>query len=142
MRRFRTLADVVILDIGQRNPAALMEQITALEDGCRYFVVSENLKDLHALAYRQRFPRDVDYEDWNLVVNQSQSPPIIKDRELTAYFSNPELPWTAYRIARILRVPRMERIWALKWSRKTAFGQCRAFDGAIKEIIAAARIGA
>lgn len=142
MRRFRTLADVVILDVGQSTPPELLEQIAALEDCSKYLVATENLKDLNTLAYRQRFPKDVDYEDWILVVNQCGQEPGIKDRELLAYFTNPELDWMKYKIRQVLRVPRVERLWALKWSRKAAYGACKSFDSAITTIIAAARAGA
>lgn len=142
MRRFRTLADVVILDVGKNTPADLLEPITALENCQKYLVATENLKDLNALAYCHRLPRDVDYEDWALVINQCLSQAVVKDSEIVAYFSNQDLDWMKYKISKILRVPRMDDLWTLKWSRKAAYGNSSSFDSAITEIIAAARAGA
>ncbi len=142
MRRFRALSDVVILDVGRHTPGDLLEQITALEDCGKYLVTTENLKDLNAAAYRHRLPRDVDYEDWVLVVNQCQAQGHVKNRDILEYFSNPELGWMKYKIKKVLRIPRVDTLWTLKWSRKTAYGTCKAFDSAITEIIAAAKSGA
>lgn len=142
MRRFRSLADVVILDVGQSTPPELLGQIAALENCAKYMVTTENLKDLNASAYRHQLPRDVDYEDWILVVNQCTSQKTVSNPEITAYFSNPEMEWMKYKITKILRVPRMDDLWSFKWSRKTAFGNNSTFDSAITEIIAAARAGA
>lgn len=142
MRRLRALADVVVIDVGRNTPPELLTQITALEDCTKYMVASESLKDLNAWAYRHRLPRDMDYEDWILVVNQCLPQATVPDYELRCYFSNPALDWMKYKIAAILRVPRIDALWRAKWSRQTVYGQDKGFDNAITEIIAAAKSAA
>lgn len=141
MRRFRTMADVVILDVGKNTPPELLNEIVGLEGTSKYLVTTENLRDLNAIPHLQRLQRDVDYEDWVIVINQCLPQPRVKDREIVGYFSNPELDWMKFRIRKILRVPYLEGLWNLKWNRKNPYGSCKAFDAAITEIIAAAKIG-
>lgn len=135
IRKLRNIFDLVVLDVGKKLNRKVFDAILELDNIEKFLVTTQNLETLNTIPYTLRFKHDIDYKNWNLIVNMHRRINSLKDSKITDFFYDEDLEHLKYEIKDIFYIPYNEHVFYKKGKRKYVYGEDEEFDRSVDEIV-------
>lgn len=135
IRRIKELADIIIIDVGSKS-SLINETILNFDNLEKFLVTDQNIEILNAIAFKMKLKNELNYKNWNLIVNKCSIKSL--NSPLDYFFDKSvEIDYLKYNIKKIYNIPYVNNIWDLKCKRKTVYNNNnKSFDREIENILA------
>ncbi|MCT4564979.1 MAG: hypothetical protein N4A68_11805 [Maledivibacter sp.] len=135
IKKFKSLGDVVVIDVGKNLPYDLMKVIMDIDNLEKILVTTQNIEHLNSIPCLFRLKHDVDFDDWTIVTNMHRKIKGLKDEGIRRYFEDSEGLEKKFKIKDQFMVPYNAAATAHKANRECIYGKDEDFDNAIDNII-------
>lgn len=134
IRKLKSFADVIVIDVGSCINRSLLNTILSMDNLEKFLVADQNIQNLNNITDSLKLDHNMDYENWNLVINKYQRIKALKDKEIEEFFLS-DVDYQNYGIKRSFKVPYVNDLWEFKSNRKYVYGNNEEFDLSIDRII-------
>lgn len=135
IKKFKSIGDAVVIDVGKDLPYNLMKVILDIDNLEKILVTTQNIEHLNSIPCLLKLERDVDYDDWTILINKHRKIKGIKDNSISSYFKDSEATKRNFKIKDQFTVPYNAETTAHKANRECIYGKYEDFDNAIDNII-------
>ena len=105
IRKIREHVDVIIIDVGKNVSKDILNTLLELANIEKFIITTQNLELVERIALKLKFQSNLDYDNWNLVINQFEENVKIDNLEIESILLRESDQYRKFKFKEIFTIP-------------------------------------